>query len=126
MTAQEDLSSERPVPSSQEEELPRPAPGGVVLRIHRVRGEVVVAACDSELLETEVNVGRTPVKISSHFYGRISVNEEEFVAQVRRGTIVNLLGERTIGWAVRAGLLAEEGAGSLGGVPHAEIVELVR
>lgn len=104
--------------------LPAPAPGNVVMRIHRIRGEVVVAACDSELVETELRVGRTQVKISSYFYGRMAVSEEEFVAHVRRGTIVNLLGERTVRWAVKAGLLAAEGAGSLGGVPHAEIVDL--
>ncbi|MDE1821396.1 MAG: DUF424 family protein [Euryarchaeota archaeon] len=110
--------------SVAEHDLPPPRPGNVVLRVHRVRGEVVVAACDSELIETELQVGKCPVKVSSHFYGRIAVSEEEFVAQVRRGTIVNLLGARTIGWAVKAGLLAVEGAGSLGGVPHAEIVDL--
>lgn len=108
------------------EELAPPKPGQVVMRVHRIRGEVVIAACDSELVETELRVGKSPVKISSHFYGRIAVSQEEFVAQVRRGTIVNLLGERTIGWAVRAGLLPAEGAGNLGGVPHAEIVDLPR
>lgn len=112
--------------ATEEGDLPPPQPGRVVLRVHRVRGEVVVAACDSELVETELKVGQSPVKISSHFYGRIAVSEEEFVAQVRRGTIVNLLGERTVGWAVKAGLLSSEGAGSLGGVPHAEIVDLPR
>jgi uncharacterized protein len=105
---------------------PVPGPGAVVLRIHRVRGEVVVAACDSELLETEVRVGKTSVKISSHFYGRIAVSEEEFVSHVRRGTIVNLLGERAVSWAVRAGLLSADGAGTLGGLPHAEIIEVAR
>ena len=85
------------------EGLPPPPPGFVVLRVDRVRGEIVVAACDSELVDTELRVGRTPVKVSSHFYGRITVNEQEFAQQVRRGSIVNHLGERTIGWAVRAG-----------------------
>ncbi len=107
-------------------DLPPPLPGRVVMRVHRIRGEVVVAACDSELVETELRVGKNPVKITSHFYGRISVSEEEFVAQVRHGTIVNLLGERTVGWAVKAGLLPPDGAGDLGGVPHAEIVDLPR
>lgn len=123
---EEESRPTRPGSPDREPDLPPPNPGEVVLRVHRVRGEVVVAACDSELLETEVKVGRTPVKISSHFYGRIAVNEDEFVAHVRRGTIVNLLGERTVGWAVRAGLLSPDGAGSLGGVPHAEIVEIPR
>lgn len=104
--------------------LPPPAPGRVVLRIHRVRGETVVAACDSELIDRELRVGKSSVKVSSHFYGRITVSEEEFVSHVRQGSIVNLLGERTITWAIRAGLLHPDAARPLDGVPHAEIVEL--
>ena len=37
------------------------AEGQVVLRVHRVRGEVVVAACDAELVETDVRLGQRTV-----------------------------------------------------------------
>lgn len=99
-------------------------PGEVVLRVHRVRGEVVVAACDAELVETEVRLGRRAIKISSSFYGVTVVSTEEFLREVRRGTIVNLLGARTVSWAEAAGLLSPGGTGTLGGIPHAEIVQM--
>lgn len=125
MTAPTEGTATSPAPS-EEGELPPLAPGGVVMRVHRVRTDLVVAACDSELLGTELSVGKGRAKVSSHFYGRILVSEEEFVSQVKRGTIVNLLGERTIAWAVAAGLLSHRAPMTLGGVPHAQIIDVTR
>jgi uncharacterized protein len=95
----------------------------IVMRVHRVRSEVVVAACDEELLERELPVGargRT-VKVSPQFYGERRVGREELLWALHRATIVNLLGVAVCRVAAEAGLLAPGTTGSLGGVPHAEI-----
>ena len=96
---------------------------GIVMRVHRVRAEVVVAACDEELVDTEIPVGTSgrTVRISSHFYGERRVSTEEFLLAARRATIVNLLGARVTEIAEKEGLIAPGGTGTLGGVPHAEI-----
>ncbi|HYK93376.1 MAG TPA: DUF424 family protein [Thermoplasmata archaeon] len=96
---------------------------GIVMRVHRVRAEVVVAACDADLLGSEIPVGSSgrTVRISSQFYGERRVTAEEFLLAARRATIVNLLGPRVLAVAEREGMIAPGGAGSLGGVPHAEI-----
>jgi hypothetical protein len=94
------------------------------MRVHRVRAEVVVAACDEELLGQEIPVGtqgRT-VKVSPQFYGERRVLLEEFIWAVHHATIVNLLGERVCGAAEKEGLVAPGGSGRLGKVPHAEII----
>ncbi len=117
MTNGAESEAQSPVPGSR-------GPGQVVLRVHRVRGEVVVAACDAELVETEVKLGQRAIKISSSFYGVTAVSAEEFLREVRRGTIVNLLGPRAVSWAESAGLIAPGGTGTLGGIPHAEIVQM--
>ncbi|MHB8351248.1 MAG: DUF424 domain-containing protein [Thermoplasmata archaeon] len=99
---------------------------GIVMRIHRVRAEVVVAACDSELVGRDLpvgTVGRT-VRVSAHFYGDRRVAAEELLFALRRATIANLLGPRVCGLACAEGLLQAEATGTLGGVPHAEIVTM--
>ncbi len=98
-------------------------PDGIVMRVHRVRAEVVVAACDEELLGRDLPVGTAgrTVKVSSQFYGERRVSVEEFLLATRRATIVNLLGPRVLAAAERDGMIAPGGAGTLGGVPHAEI-----
>ncbi len=98
------------------------------MRIHRVRAEVVVAACDAELLGRDLPVGdagRT-VRISSQFYGERRVSVEELRWALERATIANLLGERVLRLAEEAGFVSPGGSGTLGGVPHAEIFSIPR
>ncbi len=96
------------------------------MRVHRVRAEVVVAACDEELLGRDLPVGTAgrTVRVSAQFYGERRVSLEEFLLAARRATIVNLLGSRVLALAEREGMIAPGGAGSLGGVPHAEIFSI--
>ena len=98
----------------------------MVMRVHRVRSEFVVAACDAELLGRDLPVGdkgRT-VKVSSQFYGERRVSREELLWALERATIANLLGERVIKLAAEGGLVSADGVGTLGGVPHAEIIAM--
>jgi len=96
---------------------------GIVMRVHRVRAEVVVAACDEELLGQQLPVGTAgrTVMISAHFYGERRVSEEELVWALQKATVANLLGPRVLRVARDGGFVDEEGTGWLGGVPHAEI-----
>jgi len=96
---------------------------GIVMRVHRVRAEVVVAACDEELVGQKIPLGPSgrTVTVSSQFYGERPVSVEEFVLATRRATIVNLLGARVLAIAEAQGMIAPGGAGALGDVPHAEI-----
>jgi uncharacterized protein len=100
---------------------------GFVMRVHRVRTEFVVAACDAELVGRELPVGdhgRT-VAVSSHFYGERRVTREELLWALARATIANLLGERVLRLAQEAGYVAPGATTLLGGVPHAEIFAMV-
>ncbi|HEV2429466.1 MAG TPA: DUF424 family protein [Thermoplasmata archaeon] len=97
------------------------------MRVHRVRSEVVVAACDAELLGRDLPVGTNgrTVRISSQFYGESPVSEDELVLALRRATVANLLGERVLALARARGLIDPDGTGELGGVPHAEIFSVL-
>ena len=100
---------------------------GVVMRVHRVRAEFLVAACDAELLGRDLPVGdagRT-VRVSSQFYGERRVSREELFWALQRATIANLLGARVLRLAEEGGFVRPGGTGSLGGVPHAEIFGIV-
>ena len=52
-------------------------------------------------------------------------SREELVWALHRATVANLLGARVLRLAEEEGLVAPDGAGSLGGVPHAEIFAMV-
>ncbi len=100
---------------------------GFVMRVHRVRAEFVVAACDAELLGRDLPVGEhgRTVKVSPQFYGERRVTSEELLWALERATIANLLGERVLKLATERGFVSAGGTGTLGGVPHAEIFAIV-
>jgi hypothetical protein len=100
---------------------------GFVMRVHRVRAEFVVAACDAELVGQELPIGdagRT-VSVTAHFYGERRVSREELLWALQRATIANLLGARVTRLAEEEGYIAPGGTGELGGVPHAEIFAMM-
>jgi uncharacterized protein len=102
--------------------------GGVVMRVHRVRSEFVVAACDAELLGRDLRVGENgrTVKVSEAFYGEREVSVEELLWALERATVANLLGERVLRIASEHGHVGEGATTELGGVPHAEIFTMLR
>jgi len=86
--------------------------------------DVLVAACDEELLGKTLEGGRVPFKVSESFYGGALAEVEELVESMRRATICNLVGRVSVEAAIEAGLVHERGVIYLGEVPHAQIVKL--
>jgi uncharacterized protein len=72
--------------------------GAIVMRVHRVRAEFVVAACDAELIGRELPVGKSgrTVTVTAYFYGERPVSAEELVWALKRATTANLLGPRVL------------------------------
>lgn len=102
------------------------AQGAIVMRVHRIRAEFVVAACDAELIGQEVPVGSKgrKVRISEQFYGERKVSPEELLWALARATTANLLGSRVTRLAREAGYVDDGCTGTLGGIPHAEIFSM--
>ena len=83
--------------------------------------EIMLAACDSELLGKEFKEGRLRLKVSKSFYGGDSMNTEDFLRNLQNATIANLVGERTIAAAVEAGYIDAECILMVAGTPHAQL-----
>lgn len=90
------------------------------MKIYRQSGEVVVAACDAELLGETFEEGELILKVTS-FYDGFACSEEELVVNLRAATSANLVGKRVIQAAVSAGFIDEECVIKIGGVPHAQL-----
>ena len=96
----------------------------VSLRIVKQGKDVLVAACDSELLGKTLKFGKIEFPVRKEFYGDQLVPAEEAVHNARSGTTVNLLGERIVQCALNAGLIHPEAVLYVSGIPHALIVRM--
>ncbi len=96
----------------------------VFVKTVRSGKEILVAACDSELLGKTLTRGNTHFQIHPSFYGDRLLSVEEAISEVSSGTSVNLVGKRIVGQAISKGLVHPEGVIYISGIPHALIVKL--
>jgi hypothetical protein len=90
------------------------------MRIYTRGPEVLVAACDADLIGRTLREGELRLHVSS-FYDGEEVTEEVFIRQLKLATIGNLVGRVTVEAAQRAGLIENNGVLWIEGVPHAQL-----
>lgn len=85
----------------------------------------LVAACDEELLGAVYKEGKFRLDVARLFYDGERVAEDALLAGLRSCTVANLVGERTVAAAVKAGFVDPDNVKRVQGVPHAQYLVLV-
>ncbi len=94
------------------------------LKIYRVRGEVLVAVCDSDIVGKTFREGDLKIEVKESFYGERDVGEEEVKRALRMATIANITGRRAVELAIRIGIVDRENVLKIGECWHAQMVVL--
>ncbi len=97
----------------------------IAMKIYRVRGEIMVAACDRELLGKKFEEGELHLEVKKEFYFESYVSDKTFLNSMKLATIANLVGEHVISLAIREGYIDEDGIIKIEGVPHAQMFLLL-
>jgi len=92
----------------------------IIAKLHRVRGNAILAACDSELFGKCIE-GKKGVKLSikGNFFDGEEVSEEEFKTMLCQATSANLIGKRTVALAIKLGYIDPDCVTKIAGTPHA-------
>jgi hypothetical protein len=89
------------------------------MKVWRIRkGEVMVALCDSRV------IGKLVLEASRDFYCGDLVTAEAAVDTLRVATVANLVGEDAVRCGIEAGLIQKDAVISIGGIPHAQFVQI--
>jgi len=94
------------------------------LKIYRVRGEVLVAVCDSDIVGKIFREGDLKIEVKESFYGDKDVGEEEVKRALRMATIANITGRKAVELAIRMGIIDRENVLKIGECWHAQMVVL--
>jgi hypothetical protein len=93
----------------------------ISVKIYRAGKEVVVAACDAELLGKKFRSGRLKIEVNDFYRGEL-VSESHFEKMLSDMTIGNFVGERTIGICTAMDLVDKRNVLTIGKVKHAQYV----
>ena len=97
----------------------------ISIKVHLKGREVLVAACDEELLGKTLNEGNLKFHLSKDFYGGMKGGKSLLKEQLERATIANLIGKEVVECAIDAKFISKESVLEIDGVPHAQLARMI-
>ncbi len=92
------------------------------LRIHRHPDEVILAVCDESILGETFRGDGLKIEVSEGFYGGDIVSEEEVRNAFRNFTMLNIVGNEIVEFAIAEGIIHPDNVIVIGGIKHAQAV----
>jgi len=86
--------------------------------------EVLLAACDDDVLGRTLQNGDINLEVKESFYAGQKVELERLKKEFKKSTIANLVGEKVVNAAIEEGFGREEDLMMIEDVPHLQIVRL--
>ena len=96
----------------------------VRMKVYSRGGEVLVAACDSDLVGKKFTEGKLVLDVCDGFYGEKEVTIKVMLEALAQATIGNLTGKDVVDAAADAGFIDKKCVLEIDGVPHAQICRM--
>ena len=94
------------------------------IKVYQQSGEILVAACDEELLGKKFEDGELQLEVHTSFYDGFRVDERGLVQQLQNSTMANLVGEQVINCVINAGIVTKDCIIRIQNIPHAQIFRM--
>ncbi len=96
----------------------------VNFQIYDQREDVLLAACDEEVLGKTLEDGEVHLEVKENFYGGQKIEIENLKKKFKKSSIANLVGEKVVEAALEAGYGSKSDVMKIDGVPHLQIVRM--
>ena len=97
----------------------------ISIGIYRQGDDLLIGACDEELLGNQYEEGKFFLNVDKNFYGGKTIKEEILKKYLDEATIANLVGESCIQIAMQMGLIDPSCVMRINGIPHAQMVRML-
>lgn len=97
----------------------------IYVKVYRVQGEILLAACDEELIGKTFREGELKLEVKERFYKGELKDVEELKHLLEEATIANLVGERCVSKAIELGYVDKDRVLHIQGVPHAQMAKML-
>jgi hypothetical protein len=96
----------------------------VFAKLSKCGKNVLLAACDEELLGEILKDGKIVFKVGEEFYKGSKMPVENAVELMKESTVVNIVGSNIVNKAIEYGMVHPEAIIKICGVPHAQIIRI--
>jgi len=96
----------------------------ISIKIYKKGNNILIGACDENLLGKKLEEGKFQMDVSKDFYGGEKISPEGLKKYLQNATIANLVGKLTIKCAIEIGLIDPLCVIKIKGVPHAQMVRM--
>ncbi|MBB6647876.1 DUF424 domain-containing protein [Halobellus ruber] len=99
----------------------------MLLRERQTKEGLLVSVCDDECLGEVYEDGEVSLDVTEAFYGgddAEATDADGVVESLRRASVANIVGERSVSVAIDAGIVDESRVLSIDGTLHAQLVRM--
>ena len=97
----------------------------MLIKIHKTYRDIV-AICDKELLGKYFEEGNFQLDVKESFFAGKDISEKELLEIIKKESMedatFNIIGEKSISCALKAGIILESGIKKIRGVPYAVVL----
>jgi len=93
-------------------------------QIYNHGDEVLLAACDDDVLGRTLQEGNINLEVKEDFYAGQKIEIKRLKKEFKRTTIANLVGEKVVDAAIESGFGQKEDIMMIEDIPHLQIVRL--
>jgi len=97
----------------------------ISIKIYRRGKDVLIGACDENLIGKTFEEGKYQIEVRKDFYDGERVTPEILKEFLENATIANLVGDETIACAIEMGLIDPDCVIKIKGIPHAQMVKML-
>lgn len=97
----------------------------ISIGIYKQGQDLLIGACDEQLIGKTFVEGKFHLKVKKEFYGGNRINIADLRNYLKRATIANLVGEKTVSCAIQMGLIDPDCVLTIKGIPHAQMVRML-
>ncbi|MEA2036560.1 MAG: DUF424 family protein [Nanoarchaeota archaeon] len=95
----------------------------MIVKAHKTPdGRVMLAICDNELIGKKFEERNLQLDLTSNFYKGEEKNEEEIRLLLKEAHIVNVVGEKSIVFLIKEGIVNKDNIIRVQDIPHAQAI----
>ena len=95
----------------------------MIAKVHKTDdGRRIVAICDKELIGKKFEEKNMQLDLSSDFYKGEEKNEKEAIELIKGSYLVNIVGEKSVCFAKKVGIVDKSRIMKIKNIPHAQAI----